>query len=84
MTCEKHTPVAGKAANSMDQLRGVVAAYPPDHWFFVSVGDLAKLIGAADTLADVKQWLETGQVGGVGFDEEQVKDTVGLVLEDLK
>lgn len=83
MNCEKHTPVAERAANSMDQARRVAVAYPDSH-FFISTTLLAKLIGAADTLADVKQWLETGQVGGVGFDEEQVKDTVGLVLEDLK
>lgn len=83
MNCEKHTPVAERAANSMDQARRVAKAYP-DSNFFISTTLLSKLIVAADTLADVKQWLKTGQVERISLNEEELNTLISSVLEDLK
>lgn len=42
---------------------------------------LPNLIEAFETLEDVVEWLETGKVDGVGFDEQQVLDVAKKVIQ---
>jgi hypothetical protein len=46
--------------------------------------NMPALLEAVECLQDVKDWLTTGKVDGVGFDQNAVIDAVSTVLEKLK
>lgn len=49
-----------------------------------SPSDKQKVEIMVETLEDVCEWLETGKVDGVGFDNESVLDVVKETLEKVK
>jgi hypothetical protein len=46
--------------------------------------NMPALLEAVECLQDVRDWLTTGKVDGVGFDQNAVIDAVSTVLEKLK